>query len=389
MKTIDKKGWKKVCFGDVCRNVNETEKYPLENGIDRYVGLEHIETGNLHIRCWGMISEGTTFTKKFSAGHVLFGKRRAYLKKAALAVFDGLCSGDILVFEANQKLMSPKLLPFLVSSDRFFDYAVQTSAGSLSPRTKFQDLKDFEFLLPPKDHQEQLAELLWAGDEVIEKYLDLGKKKSNIMTIVRNQIACNNNFRRGKFDEVLADIVPGRSLNATSSAVASHEVFGVLKVSAVGPNGFAAEENKRLIQQSSFIPKFMVNKGDLLITRANTRELVGRVCLVNQSFPNLMLSDKTLRLELDSNIANKLFYMEVLRSTELRNQIEGAASGTGGAMKNISQNEIRNLIVPIIPLATQLEISNKIQAVERFDSNTKATIDILRQLKSEMINMIF
>ena len=166
MKQLDKKGWKRVRFGDVCRNLNVTVKSPEENGYDKVIGLENIESGNLHIKTWGDISEGTTFTKTFEPGHVLFGKRRAYLKKAAMAEFKGLCSGDILVFEAIDKVLHPKLLPFIVSSNRFFEYAVKTSAGSLSPRTKFQDLANFEFSLPPIEQQQKLAELLLAGDEL-------------------------------------------------------------------------------------------------------------------------------------------------------------------------------------------------------------------------------
>ncbi|MBT5268604.1 MAG: restriction endonuclease subunit S, partial [Candidatus Marinimicrobia bacterium] len=112
--------------------------------------------------------ESTTFTKKFAVGDVLFGRRRAYLKKAAQASFAGICSGDITVFRTKGEL-SPTLLPFIVQNERFIDYAIQHSAGGLSPRVKFKDLANYEFLLPPQAQQSELAELLWAMDEVIEK----------------------------------------------------------------------------------------------------------------------------------------------------------------------------------------------------------------------------
>jgi len=63
-----------------------------------------------------------------------------------------------------------ELLPFIVQSDKFFDYAIKTSAGSLSPRTKFKDLAKYSFKLPPLDEQKRLADLLWSVDKVIEKY---------------------------------------------------------------------------------------------------------------------------------------------------------------------------------------------------------------------------
>jgi type I restriction enzyme S subunit len=88
-----------VHFGDVVRNVDESIRDPQNNGLERYVGLEHIDPESLHIQRWGLISEGTSFTRRFRKGQVLFGKRRAYQRKVAVAEFDGLCSSDILVFE--------------------------------------------------------------------------------------------------------------------------------------------------------------------------------------------------------------------------------------------------------------------------------------------------
>lgn len=129
-------GWRRVRFGDVVRNVDVAERNPLENGLERYVGLEHLDPESLHIKRWGLIEEGTSFTRKFIEGQVLFGKRRAYQRKAAVAEFDGICSGDILVFEPKGDDLIPELLPFIVQSDGFFEKALGTSAGSLSPRTK-------------------------------------------------------------------------------------------------------------------------------------------------------------------------------------------------------------------------------------------------------------
>ncbi|MBE0574272.1 MAG: restriction endonuclease subunit S [Desulfuromonadales bacterium] len=104
-------------------------------------------------------------------GQTLFGKRRAYQRKVAYAEFEGICSGDILTFEPkNRKVLLPELLPFICQSDAFFDHALDTSAGSLSPRTSWTALKDFEFPLPPRDEQKRIAEILWAADEAASAY---------------------------------------------------------------------------------------------------------------------------------------------------------------------------------------------------------------------------
>lgn len=166
--SIDKSTWTLVKLGDVVAEPKENAKDLQAEGVDKVVGLEHIDTEDVHLRRFAGLEDSTTFTKKFRKGDILFGRRRAYLKKAAQAPFSGICSGDITVLRAKKGIL-PELLPFVICNDKFFDYAVKHSAGGLSPRVKFKDLANYEFLLPPKEQQAQLAELLWAMDEVIEK----------------------------------------------------------------------------------------------------------------------------------------------------------------------------------------------------------------------------
>src|SRR5690606_25697842 len=154
-------GWRRVKFGDVVRLSKARSKDPMADGIERYVGLEHLEPGDLRIRRWGNVADGVTFTSIFKPGQVLFGKRRAYQRKVAVADFSGVCSGDIYVLETKHaQVLLPELLPFICQTDAFFDHAVGTSAGSLSPRTNWTSLADFEFVLPPMDEQQRLIRLL-------------------------------------------------------------------------------------------------------------------------------------------------------------------------------------------------------------------------------------
>lgn len=84
-----------IKFGDICREVKITTKDPIADGYDRYIGLEHLDSGSLKIKRWGMIAEDNpSFSRIFKKGHILIGKRRPYLRKAAIAEFDGICSGD-------------------------------------------------------------------------------------------------------------------------------------------------------------------------------------------------------------------------------------------------------------------------------------------------------
>jgi type I restriction enzyme S subunit len=168
---FDRKGWKMMRFGEVVENLNETCD-PEEAGLERFIGLEHLEPGSLHIREWGNTADSTTFTRRCRSGQVLFGKRRAYQRKVTVAEFEAVVSGDIYVLAPKGARLLPDLLPFLCLSERFFQHAVGTSAGSLSPRTNWTSLAGFEFALPPLDQQRRIAEILWAVDEAPCRWRD-------------------------------------------------------------------------------------------------------------------------------------------------------------------------------------------------------------------------
>ncbi len=160
----------RVFLSDVAKERKETCKENKE--LYPAVGLEHLVPSEISLTAW---DEGVdnTFTKMFHKGDVLFGRRRAYLKKAAVATFDGVCSGDIIVIEAKPDFILPELLPFVIQNDRLFDFAVGQSAGSLSPRVKWEQLKNYEFELPEIDQQKKLASLLWTMETTKRAYQDM------------------------------------------------------------------------------------------------------------------------------------------------------------------------------------------------------------------------
>lgn len=357
---FDRKDWIRVRFGDVVQNVNQTERSPAEAGIERFIGLEHVEPRSLHVRAWGDVANGTTFTRLCRPGQVLFGKRRAYQRKVAVAEFDAVVSGDIYVFSPKDERLLPELLPFLCMSERFFQRAVGTSAGSLSPRTNWSSLASFEFDLPPLDRQRRIAEILWAVDEAMMQYHRASVYTEKGLTSFVSERCLDKRYPRVPLEYVLNAIMPGKSVVGINEPASSGKC-GVLKVSAVGPNGFDPLEHKRLIRQDDFISRFAVKAGDFLITRCNTKELVGRACIVPEDYPSLMLCDKTIRLEFAVDKVAPAYILALLKSRELRVQIEARATGTGGAMKNISQDDIRSLIIPLPDLHMQVALLREIE----------------------------
>lgn len=183
-----KPGWQRVKFGDVVRLNKETCKNPEAEGIERVIGLEHLEPGDLRIRSWGDVADGTTFTNRVRPGQVLFGKRRAYQRKVAVSDFDAICSGDIYVFETvDQTQLLQELLPYICQTDSFFDYAIGTSAGSLSPRTNWKSLRGYDFALPPLEEQQRISIILKKTACARESFAEaLARLEAQKMSLLNN-----------------------------------------------------------------------------------------------------------------------------------------------------------------------------------------------------------
>ena len=165
-----------VAFGDVIQLSKASSKDPVADGFERYVGLEHLEPSDLKVRSWGNIADGITFTKVFKPGQVLFGKRRAYQRKVAVAGFSGVCSGDIYVLEPKGDELLPELLPFICQSESFYDYVISMSQGGLSPRVNWKALAKYEFALPPLKEQRRITEVLQASEGSIRRHHDISEK---------------------------------------------------------------------------------------------------------------------------------------------------------------------------------------------------------------------
>ncbi|MBF0140712.1 MAG: restriction endonuclease subunit S [Magnetococcales bacterium] len=381
-----KPGWRMVKFGEVVRQCKESVDRD-NNSFERYVEGGHMDSEDVHIRRWGEFGEdyvGPAFHRVFRKGQVLYGSRRTYLKKVALADFDGITANTTLVLETkDQNMFLQELLPFLMLTDSFTQHSIQESKGSTNPYINWPDIAKYEFPLPPIEEQRRIAEILWAADEVVKTYGAARKQLSILLTSLRDAEMCSPSFRKICLGYFLEDIVAGKSV-VGGNEFAGPDEYGVLKVSAVGADGFVPQENKRLMHQDDFLEKYQVRKGSLLITRCNTSELVGRVCITNNDYPNLMLCDKTLELVVNPGIASKRFIFQLLRSRFARSQIMASATGTGEAMKNISQSDIRSIVVTAPPLDEQSRLADYAESIsqeaERIDSQLKSSKALSKRL---------
>lgn len=168
-------------ISDIADIINVTEKNPSNSGIDIFVGLEHYDIAEPVIKRYGSTKMLSTAAKKFEAGDVLIARRNVYLQRASVARFAGLTSGDSIVLRVKKDLNLEgtnyktlcELLPFILNSINFWDYANTNADGTMSKRLSPAMLLDYEFNLPSIDEQKVLAEKLWAAYEVKQSYLKM------------------------------------------------------------------------------------------------------------------------------------------------------------------------------------------------------------------------
>lgn len=335
-KTL-KLGWRWVTFGEVARLSKARSQDPLAGGIERYVGLEHLEPGNLRIRSWGDVANGVTFTSVFQPGQVLFGKRRAYQRKVAVADFSGVCSGDIYVLETkDEQVLLSELLPFICHTDAFFEHAVSTSAGSLSPRTNWSSLADFEFALPPLDEQESLVSLLRTATDASQAQEHSIKAAECLLQSFKNEAVGNSTAGLAK-DVLLGDVLLGSPDSGCSAPPRDADTgYFVLGLAALSRHGYVTGDFKP-VEPTSKMLSAKLSKGDLLISRSNTPDRVGYVGIFDDERDNVSFPDTMMRLKPNPDVIDPIYLETVLQTASSREFLMRIAAGTSASMKKINR----------------------------------------------------
>jgi type I restriction enzyme S subunit len=388
-----------VKFGEMVREVSIHERSPFEQGLERFVGLDNLDPGSLKIKRWGSLADGTSFTKRFSAGQVLFGKRRVYQRKAALADFDGICSSDIIVLEAKPMLMSPELLPFFVQSDAFFGWAEATSSGSLSPQTKFKSLAEFQFALPPMERQRELVELFSALEETIrctEEAIESAEQlKQSLMAELLTRGIGHTRFKQTEIGEIpegweisrIGDLLES-CVYGISKRLHSKEVgIPVLRMGNIQNDriDFTTLKYAKLSNEKS--DNVLLRPGDILFNRTNSLDLVGKVAIVKEERP-LSFASYLLRLRTNGKAISEWLFRRMAAS-DTRQRLRSIAT-PGVSQVNINPTQMRELLIAVPERSEQKAI---IASGEEFDDlldTQKDKLGGLGQIKNGLIqNLIF
>lgn len=317
------------------------------------VGLEHLIPQEIKFSGYDVDTENT-FTKTFKKGQILFGRRRAYLKKAAIADFDGICSGDITVIEAIPGKVDPLLLPFIIQNDKFFDYAVSRSAGGLSPRVKWEHLKDYEFDLPPIEEQRILADKLWAAYRLKESYKKLltatqEMVKSQFIEMFGNPVT---NYKKWE-TQPIQEIAPEKPSNDLQEG----NVW-LLNLDMIEPNtGHIIEkvyvDSKELLSVSPF------DEGNVLFSKL--RPYLNKVVIPNGKG---YATTELLPLRPNGKKLNRTFFSYLLRSDEFVTYANSIATGT--KMPRMPLTSLRKFECILPPMEQQQQFVAIAEQADKF-----------------------
>lgn len=390
---------KTVKFGDICREVKVSTKDPITDGYERYIGLEHLDSGSLKVKRWGRTAEDNpSFTRVFKKGQILFGKRRPYLKKAAIAEFDGICSGDIIVLEPKKSVTD--LFPFIVQSNEFWAWAIKTSSGSLSPRTKFKSLSEFQLMLPDSKGRETLLDGVVTSNQVVRTVDALIDAQGQL---IKSQYFYTFKSNLGVLDckkyptkiyssrveiKLLKELITKKPQNGqfVKKDVGGQVECLFLNVVDGYINPYTNEDKRETIScsQSDF-EKYSLSKGDVLFNRSSlVKSGIG--------WPFLVLNDATpstfdchlIRINVDaSQILPDYLYIYSL-SPWARKYFLCVAQTT--TMTTISQSEIESFPIPVPPIEEQKQIIRLFSNLFSLKGLYKSHINSVTKLNAEYIS---
>ena len=367
---LDKSTWKKVKFGSVIESITKRIDNPSAAGVERYVGLEHLDPGSMTITRWGIPEQVEATKLLFSKGDVIFGRRRAYQKKVSIADFDGICSAHALVLRAKSGLIDPRFLPVFLSSDYFLDRAVKISVGSLSPTVNWKTLANQEFFLPPIDVQSKIADLFW-------KIEDHKTKLKQMNAILDNQIApmfIKDKVTYNLGDEILETSLlnVGRWSSGMTPKAASPEYYlnGIHPFVTIGDLS-----SEIIIETSSYLTEAglhhaggLIQKGSILISMYGT---IGKVAIAGVP---LATSQAIASVLVDEEICLSRYIFYFLQS--LKKEFEH--EGRGATQMNINRKMITSKVISVPTLERQAEI---VLSLDLLNSEIQAVSDEISSLE--------
>jgi type I restriction enzyme, S subunit len=369
-------GWRWVKFGDIVRQVKDRVD-PETAGLDRYVAGEHMDTDDLRIRRWGTVGDGylgPAFHMRFKPSHVLYGSRRTYLRKVAVADFEGITANTTFVIEPATDELLAEFLPLVMTTEVFHDHSVKQSKGSVNPYINFRDIAWYEFALPPVGEQKALVTDFDAIDDGIDR----------LTCVARAATTLRESLTEAVFDEGSV-----AALVHLTDLVRRPIQYGVLKpgpefaggVPCVDvkdyPDGRLHPKSVRRIDPAidALFTRSRLAEDDLLVSIRGT---IGRVTRVPPELDGANISRDSARISL-SDLVDPSYVRLMLESAHAQREMRGKVVGL--AVKGINIADLRRVTVPLPPLAEQRQVAARCEAVRAVASDAMQTAARLRLVR--------
>ncbi len=362
----------------------------------------------------GLLPESFEAYQIVESGNIILRLTDLQNDKRSLRV--GLVQERGIITSAYLGLIPKKVLPryayYLLHS---YDLCkvFYTMGGGVRQSIGFSEFRRLPCLVPPLSEQYKIADYLDRTTQSIDaliaakkRLLELlaEKRRSMITRAVTRGLTADVPMKDSGFSWIgsvpenwsvenlkyhLSNIEQGWSPQSDNFP-ADLDEWGVLKVGAVNGWEFNANENKRIPPELDIPLEYEIKSGNILVSRANTTELVGSAALVKNVRSKLLLCDKIYRLVPFGNRLVPEYLVFYLRSLAGRFEIERDATGASSSMQNISQSTIANLWIPRPPLEEQLSIvthiENQLSLFEELELTTKQGIALLQERRTSLIS---
>lgn len=380
MIEIDRSRWRRVRFGDVIQSITERVDDPSTAGVERYVGLDHLDGGSLTINRWGSPEDVEATKLRFGPGDVVFARRRAYQRKLGQANFEGIASAHSLVLRARLDSVLPEFLPVFLSSDVFMDRAIQISVGSLSPTVNWKTLAIQEFDLPPLDEQRRIADLLWAVEAVSRAYAHEAAAAAKSAPGLISNLA--GNAPRVPLGSLLTDIVDRRGVTPKKLG-SDFCTDGIQVISAmnVGEGNLDLRVQARFIDEATYsrwMPR-PLRAGDIILT---SEAPLGRVVRVPDG-PILCPGQRLFVLSPDRSKLSADYLYAWLAAPDGQRALYERSSGS--TVRGIRQAELVKVLIPLPDLVQQHRIADSLGALASAAGNRREAREALISLRASIM----
>lgn len=370
-------------FDQMARMINDRVDDPAESGVERYVGLEHLDADSLRIRRWGEITDVESTKLRFKPGDIVFGKRRVYQRKLAVADFEGICSAHAMVLRARPDVVLPEFLPFFMQGELFMERALAISVGSLSPTINWTDLAAQEFALPPIEEQRRLAGVLTAADRAIYSSTDLAE------SLVRLEGSVSDSFvDTCEESGCVGDIVTSTAYGCSKKSTDGPGGVPILGIPNVSRGRLEVGQFNRVELTDSEVQRYRVLPGDVLLVRTNGNpHYVGRCVVVSELPRDFVYASYLIRLRVDSTVAEPAFVASMLNAPAIRRELRGTVRSSAGNY-NINTTEIKDQAIPLPSIATQLSFLDRVAEIRSRRTECEDRTELLRRTKAAVLRKV-